>query len=139
MRELDSHHDNYFPPEVQQKWIQSIIDKLWPADRHLELCYDNDTLIGFLYGKVDHEDHRSFIKPGYGYIMEFYVLPEHRRKGYGKMMYLRLENHFRCDGVKNIYLTADPITGKPFWEAVGFTHNGEISPENHLEIYEKEL
>lgn len=139
MRELDSHHDNYFPLEVQQKWIQSIIDMQGPADRHLELCYDNDTLIGFLYGKVDHEEHRGFIKPGYGYIMEFYVLPEHRRKGYGKMMYLRLENHFRHDGVKNMYLTADPITGKPFWEAMGFRKNGEISSDNHLEIYEKEI
>ena len=50
-----------------------------PHDRHLELCYDGDNLIGFLYGKVDHEGHKGFIKPGFGYIMEFYVRPEYRR------------------------------------------------------------
>ena len=44
------------------------------ADRHLELCYDGDSLIGFLYGKIDHPDHKGYIKAGYGYIMEFYEI-----------------------------------------------------------------
>lgn len=36
-----------------------------PFDRHLELCYLGDDLIGFFYGKVDHEGHKGFIKPDY--------------------------------------------------------------------------
>ena len=95
--------------------------------------------IGFLYGKIDHEDHKGFIKPGYGYIMEFYVKPDHRRKGYGKMMFKRLERLFHLDGAEMMYLTADPVTGKPFWEAQGFQNTMEKSPENQLYIYEKAL
>ena len=137
VQELDEHGHDPMPEGFLPKWVRSILSMQGPADRHLELCYDGETLIGFLYGKVDHEDHRGFIKPGYGYIMEFYVKPLYRRRGYGRTMYRRLEGLFRQDGAKRMYLTVDPVTGKPFWEAMGFTATGERSPENKMEIYEK--
>ena len=137
--ELDEHAERKMPQHIILKWIKSIQTMQGPADRHFEFCYDGDTLIGFLYGKVDHEDHRGFIKPGWGYVMEFCVLPEHRRKGYGKAMYAHLEELFLRDGVKNLYLTSDPVTGKPFWSAMGFAPTGEYSPENKMELYEKAL
>lgn len=71
--------------------------------------------------------------------MEFYVIPELRRKGYGKLMFERIESLFRSHGALRMYLTADPVTGKPFWEALGFQRTGEISPENKLDIYEKAI
>ena len=87
--ELDEDLDEKLPAEILQKWIDSILQMQGDSDRHLELCYDGDALIGFLYGKVDHPEHRGYIKPGYGYIMEFYVRPEFRRKGYGTKLYRR--------------------------------------------------
>ena len=138
-QELDEHANRSTPSHFIEKWIQSIIQIQGDCDRHLELCYDNKTLIGFLYGKVDHPDHKGFIKAGYGYVMEFFVLPAFRRNGYGKEMALHLEKQFRQDGVKRMYLTADPVTGQPFWEAMGFVKTGETSPENHLDIYEKQI
>lgn len=71
--------------------------------------------------------------------MEYYVIPEYRRKGYGKAMFERIESLFRSHGVQRMYLTADPVTGKPFWEALGFQRTGETSPENGLYIYEKDI
>lgn len=71
--------------------------------------------------------------------MEFYVKPDHRRNGYGRMMFRHLEQLFRLDGAEMMYLTADPVTGKPFWEALGFQKTIEKSPENQLDIYEKTL
>lgn len=139
MEELDAHSDEPLPMDLLPKWIDSIIAMQGPSDRHTELCYVGDNLIGFLYGKVDHEDHKGFIKPGYGYIMEFYVCPQYRRKGYGKKMFLHMEHLFRKDGAKRMYLTADPVSGKPFWEAMGFANTGEQSPENKLDIYEKDV
>ena len=136
--EMNAHSERPLPKEFQQKWINSIIAMQGPKDRHLELCYvEEEVPIGFLYGKIDHEDHKGFIKPGYGYIMEFYVKPDHRRKGYGKRMFQRLERLFHLDGAEMMYLTADPVTGKPFWEAMGFVNVNEKSPENQLYIYEK--
>ena len=80
--ELDTHQNRTTPKEILSKWAKSMITVQGDKDRHLELCYDGDILIGFLYGKIDHPDHKGYIKVGYGYIMEFYVLPEFRRKGY---------------------------------------------------------
>lgn len=137
--EMNAHSHRPLPEEFQKKWIDSIISMQGPKDRHLELCFADSDAIGFLYGKVDREDHKGYIKPGYGYIMEFYVEPEYRRKGYGTRMFSRLEDLFRKDGVTQMYLTADPVTGRPFWEAVGFLNTGETSPENQLFIYEKKV
>lgn len=71
--------------------------------------------------------------------MEFYVLPEFRRNGYGKQMYSHLEELLIMDGAKGLYLTSDPVTGKPFWLACGYKSTGKKSPENNQEIYEKVL
>lgn len=138
-KELDSHRNRETPLDFIQKVTQGMINMQGPHDRHLELFYERDTLIGFFYCKVDHLGHKGFIKPEYGYIMEFYVIPELRRKGYGKLMFERIESLFRSHGALRMYLTADPVTGKPFWEALGFQRTGEISPENKLDIYEKAI
>ena len=135
--EMNEHSERPLPKEFQQKWINSIIAMQGPTDRHLELCFVEERPIGFLYGKIDHEDHKGFIKPGYGYIMEFYVKPDYRRNGYGKMMFKRLERLFHIEGPEMMYLTADPVTGKPFREAQGFQNTMEKSPENQLFEYAK--
>lgn len=137
--EMNEHSERPLPKEFQQKWIHSILAAQGATDRHLELCYVEEMPIGFLYGKIDHEDHRGFIKPGYGYILEFYVKPPHRRNGYGRMMLKHLEQLFTRDGAKMMYLTADPVTGKPFWEAMSFQNTMEKSPQNQLYIYEKAI
>ena len=136
-QELDAHMQRQTPTELLAKWTASIIRMQGAKDRHLELCYEGNTPIGFLYGKIDHEDSRGFKKPGYGYIMEFYVQPASRHKGYGTAMFQHLEDLFRKDGAANMYLTADPVTGVPFWTAMGFQKTDEISPENQQEIMER--
>lgn len=65
--------------------------------------------------------------------------PQDRRQGYAKSMFLHLEKLFSKHGAKRMWLTADPVTGKPFWEAVGFINTGTKSPENNYDIYEKEI
>ena len=138
-KELDEHQSRNTDPEILKKWTNGIIQNQSDTTRYLKLCYVQSTAIGFLYGKIDRPEDKGFKKVGYGYVMEFYVLPEHRRKGFGRQMFRYLENRFRADRVRRMYLTADPVTGKPFWEALGFVRTGEISPENKQEIYEKAL
>ena len=122
---------------IIEKWISSILRQLGPSDRHLELCWLDETLAGMMYGKVDHLEHRGFIKPGYGYVMEFYVVPELRRKGIGTEMYHHLEKCFAADGAKQVYLTTDTDCGISFWEHLGFVNSHEKSPDNQMDIYEK--
>ncbi len=137
--ELNAHSHRPLPEQYWQKWIDSILSMQGPTDRHLELCYVDGEPIGFLYGKVDHKEHKGYIRPGWGYIMEFYVAPAHRRRGYGRQMFARLHEHFIRDGVTQMYLTADPVTGRPFWEAMGFATTGEISPDNEMEILVRDI
>lgn len=138
-KELDEHQGRNTDSEILKRWTNSIAEKQFDKGGCLKLCCYGAETIGFLYGKIDQPDDKGFKKVGYGYIVEFYVLSEYRRKGFGKEMYLYLEDFFRRNYVKNIYLTADPVTGKPFWEAMGFADTGEISPENKQTIYEKAL
>ncbi len=137
--ELDAHRPNEpaIPTEKIKEYTRGMINRQGDHDRHLMLCYDREQLIGFFYAKVDHPGHLGFIKPEYGYIMEFYVLPEHRRKGYGTEMFRHIQTLFHAHGTQRMYLTADQVTGKPFWLAQGFEHLGEISPENGMKIYER--
>ena len=138
-RELDSNVGRETPEATLKKFIASIVNMYEDKDRFVELCYLGENLIGFAYGKIDREDHRGFVRPGWGYVMEFYVKPEYRRNGHGVEIYKHLENIFKSKGVSNIWLTADPVTGEPFWSAVDFTNSGEKSPENNLYIYEKTI
>lgn len=137
-RELDEHQNRNTDPEILKKWTYRIIEKQYDTTRpiYLKFCCIGSTVIGFFYGSVDKPDDKGFIKNGYGCILEFYIIPEFRRCGYGKEMFLYLRDMFIRDGIKMMYLTADPITGKPFWEALGFTCTGEICPDNNQMVYE---
>lgn len=134
--ELDSNVGRKTPEETLKKFIASIVSMSENKDRFVELCYLGKALIGFAYGKIDREEHRGYTCPGWGYVMEFYIKPKYRRKGYGKELYKHLENIFKSNGVSNVWLTADPITGEPFWSSLSFTNSGEKSAENNLYIYE---
>lgn len=139
-KELDEHQNRNTDPTVIEKWTNSIIRKSESESfRILHLCYTEGEIVGFLYVKIDQPDDKGYHRTGQGYIMEFYVLPEHRRKGYGRIMVSHIEHFFREQGVTQMYLTADPVTGKPFWSALGFTSKGEFSPDNGQEIFEKAI
>jgi len=137
---LEKRHGVALPKKRNvKKWMNSILDMQGPHDRHLELCYDGGRLVGFLYGKVDHAEHNGFVKPGFGYIMEFYVRRKYWRRGYGRAMFARLESLFAADGAARMYLNADPVTGEPFWLAMGFLPTAEVSPENGMVIFERDV
>lgn len=138
-QELDSNVGRETLDATLKKFIASIVSMSEDKDRFVELCYLGEDLIGFAYGKIDREGHRGYVHPGWGYVMEFYVKSEYRRNGYGRENYKHRENIFKTNGVSNIWLTADPVAGEPFWSAIGFTNSGEKSPENNLYIYEKEV
>lgn len=137
--EISAHTERPLSDEMLRSWTQSIIRLSASPDRLIEVCCDGDVPVGFLYGKIDREGDRGYIRPGWGYVMEFYVIPERRREGLGRIMAQRMEDFFREKGVKQAYLTADPVTGKPFWAAAGYRAMGEISPENGQEFFEKNL
>lgn len=135
--EPDKHRNRTTDGQTLKKWADSILERQKEDGRILRLCCAEGCLIGFVYGKTDSSGDRGYKKPGYGCIMEFYVSPEYRRRGYGGKMLRFLESFFEKRNVKRMYLTADPVTGKPFWEAMGFVNTKEVSPDNGQEVYER--
>jgi len=104
-------------------------------DMHFELCYLGTELIGFSNFAIDTGTLYGLLQAGYGTIMEFYVVPSYRRKGYGTILYSHLEETLKNDSAEHIYLTPDLVTGKPFWVAMGFCDTGIIDPDNDLIVY----
>lgn len=137
--ELDKHQKRRTDPEMLRKWTERIIENQYAPARCLRLCTLKSDIICFLYGRIDLPEDKGYKKLGFGYVMEFFVLPKYRKKGFGKQMYQYMEVFFISKNISQLYLTADPISGKPFWEKMGFVATGEISPNNKQEIYEKPL
>ncbi|MBU1144548.1 MAG: GNAT family N-acetyltransferase [Firmicutes bacterium] len=82
---------------------------------------------------------QGIIDPGYGYIMGFYIIPEQRRKGFGRTGFNYIESVLKTDSANFIYLTPDSITGVRFWKAIRFSDSGKVDPDDYLPIYIKEL
>lgn len=108
-------------------------------DMHFELCFDDSVLIGFCFYAVDLGGIEGILPPNMGYIMEFYVLPQYRRQGYGREMFKHVEKTFLSHCIEAMYLTPDEVNGKPFWCCLGFEDSGKIDPDNHSPIYIKKV
>ena len=97
---------------------------------HFELFYVDDQCIGIANFAIDIGGIRGIIDPGYGFIMGFYIIPEMRRRGFGKMFFEHIESLLRIDGAHYLYLTPDAVSGIPFWKALGFEDSKKIDPDD---------
>ena len=104
-------------------------------DMHFEMFFCDDILVGFAHFAVV----KGGSKAGCGFVMEFYVTPYYRRKGYGKLLYEHIEKTLKQHGVNEIFLTSDTSTGVPFWVAMGFNDSGNIDPDNNMSEYIKKI
>ena len=125
----DYMHD--IPADRREKFLQNMLDRQEEPDRWLLLFKEKDDYIGFSHLKIDRE-----LRDGWGWIMEFYIRPEYRRKGKGTRFYRMCERILRENDVSGIWLTTNP-EAKQFWCSLGFTATGERADFNDREIMEK--
>ena len=102
---------------------------------HFELIFNNDILVGFVMYAIDLGGIKGLIEPGYGYIMELYIMPDFRRKGIASEVFMHMEDILKNQGAQRIYLTPDSVSGVPFWQSLGFSDCGKIDPDNKMPIY----
>ena len=109
-------------------------------DMHFEIAlHDNEVIgismfaidLGTVYGLLD--------EPGYGTVMGFYIKPGHRRRGFGRQFFNHIEAMLKEDGAKKMYVCPDPVTGEPFWKAMGFSDSGKFDPDDKKPIFIKEI
>ena len=109
-------------------------------DMHFEVALLGDEVIGIsmfaidlgtIYGLLD--------RPGYGTVMGFYIKPEYRRKGLGRVFWEHIQIVLQNDGASKMYVCPDAVTGVPFWKAMGFSNSGKIDPDDKKPIYIKTI
>lgn len=117
------------PLEIHSKFLNSILNRQVEKERWLVALKTNDKMIGFTHFKIDRSE-----RIGWGYILEFYIIPDFRKKGLGSKLYNHIKQKLIGYEIKNIWLTANKITGEPFWFSIGFLDSGKV--ENDQKILE---
>lgn len=106
---------------------------------HFEILYVEEKAIGIAYYAIDLGGIKGLIAPGYGYLMEFFILKEYRMQGWGRFFYEHIEATLKSDGGENLYLTPTSLKQQRFWIHLGFKDSHINDPDNDLPIYTKEL
>ena len=118
--------------EERERFMQSILSRLGEPDRWLFLLKYQNEYVGLAHVKIDKSE-----RPGWGFILEFYIVPSKRRMGLGRKFFSLIEDLLRSKGVKDIWLLATEAI--PFWCSLGFRLTGEIDKETGQMILTKSL
>lgn len=113
--------------QIYEKFLNSILNKQGENNRWLTLLKVDTVPVGFVHAKIDKDE-----RIGWGYIMEFYISGTCRRMGLGRTLYNFIKQEFINYEAKNVWLTADKVTGEPFPFSIGFADTGEL--ENDLKV-----
>jgi len=79
----------------------------------------------------------DLLDPGGGVFLAYYIAPAYRRQGHGQRMFLHCAETLYRDGAAYLYCCPDPVTGEPFWRAMGFEDSGIFAPSYGLNIFMK--
>lgn len=123
LREIDPANK-----EKHEAFLSSMLKRQGEPDRWLHLLKHGTEYIGLAHSKIDHDD-----RPGWGYILEFYVVSSHRRFGHGKCLCMHIFNLLRERGVVDVWLGTHPLAER-FWQSLGFECNGEMEGEYRVMV-----
>ncbi len=118
--------------EERERFLQSILSRLGEPDRWLFLLKYKNEYVGLGHVKIDKSE-----RPGWGFILEFYIVPSKRRMGLGRGFFSLIADMLQSKGVKDIWLLATEAI--PFWRSLGFRLTGEIDKETGQMILTKSL
>lgn len=112
------------PEDVVRRKLFPFIHKQFDAKLiRITLALEGGTPIGFSVYQIDIPESDWCKRPGWGFIREFYIAPEFRRRNAGRRLADDTEQRLRNMGCTQLYLTSD--TAVPFWERCGYTNTNE--------------
>lgn len=130
--ELGKDYMHQTAEDEREKFLQSMIDLQGQPSRWLLLYKNDDEYVGFAHIRYGGD------RPGWGWMLEFYIKPEYRRRGFGTLFYYKCESILREKNASSFWLTTNP-DAVGFWESVGYKGTGVIADFNEYEIMEKHL
>ena len=107
------------PHSVNENFLQSILRRRTEPDRWLLLLKSEGDCVGFAHAKTDRDD-----RPGWGYILEFHMVPSERRRGWGRELFNHIVGILRARGISQVWLTSN-AGAQAFWRSLGFNPTGE--------------
>jgi len=114
--------------DMHERFLKSIVSRQGEPERWLALFKLDQEHIGFCHFKIDRQE-----RPGWGYIMEFYIISSQRRKGFGRRCCGLVSEILRNQGAETVWLASDP-QAEEFWRACGFRETGEFERDQKIMI-----
>lgn len=102
-----------------------------------EVITEGERVIGFIFYSIDGGI-KGLIPPGYGYIMEIYIIPEYRKRNIASWIVEELSTFFRERECPKLYLTPAKASVS-FWMKQGFIDSGLLDPDSQMNIHWKSL
>ncbi len=104
--------------------FDSIIESLSEDKaKHFIVMQNKKELLGFAFINTDEQDMLA-VSDSYGSVHDFYISPNHRRKGYGRILNEHIESIFTKNNINTVFLHPDPVSGIDFWKAMGYADTG---------------
>jgi len=119
--------------EERERFLQSILTRQGETDRWLLLLKYENKYAGFTHVKIDNDE-----RIGWGFILEFYIVPTKRKMGLGRTFFNLIADMLHAKRVKDIWLLADSAS-EPFWRTLGFRLTGEVDKETGQSIMTRSL
>jgi ribosomal protein S18 acetylase RimI-like enzyme len=116
------------PPNERERFLQSILARQGEPNRWLLLLRYSNEYIGLVHMKIDMDE-----RPGWGFILEFYIIPNKRGQGWGRRLFNLVMKILGDEGVKRIRLLTN-TTAQQFWRSLGFTETSEKDRETGQKI-----
>lgn len=127
--------DSGIPEEIIRGKLSDLIDRqCMDKTIHAAVAVADGKPVGFSIYQIDMPQSDWCKRPGWGFIREFYVIPERRCVGIGKTLAYYTERSLHSLGAEKLYLTADNAIS--FWQKCGWRLTEEIC-SNELNILEK--
>ena len=108
------------PPDERERFLQSILARQVEPDRWLLLLRHGNEYIGFTHMKIDKDE-----RVEWGFILEFYIVPNKRGQGWGRRLFNLIVKILQARCVKDIWLLTTPEV-EQFWHSLGFKETGEM-------------
>lgn len=121
------------PHGEREKFLQSTLARQAEPDRWLLLLKHQNEYVGFVHMKIDKDE-----RLGWGFILEFYIVPNKRKMGLGRTLFGFCANILQSQNVKNVWLLTN-LSAEPFWRSLGFKQTGEKDRESGRDVWAKAL
>ncbi|HOD02495.1 MAG TPA: GNAT family N-acetyltransferase [Clostridiales bacterium] len=105
----------------KNKFIEELGEPSGDKERYI-IMHSGNTFIGYTYYILSETEGLSKLE--HGAVIDFFISPRFRGKGYGRILNSYVEKAIADYGSRLIMLNADPVTGHDFWRRMGYKDTG---------------